>query len=129
VPGCHTPLSYTLCMSPTTIKRVPSQANPLTVRLDAALERRVHAAAAREGISVSDFVRAAITDRLNGGTTDTSLWDQIGPSVVKPQSRRGRAARSGRPIRTPSKAQPSIHQEFAAGLEAEAAKTWRRLDE
>jgi hypothetical protein len=122
-PGVLRALSYTSRMSPSTIKRIPSQAKPLTVRLDAALERRVHAAAAQEGVSLSDFVRTAITDRLNRGATDNSLWDQIAPSVVRRRPRSGRA-RGG-----PPKRQPSGHEEFAAGLEAEAAKKWRRLDE
>jgi HicB-like protein involved in pilus formation len=99
--------------------RETSSRKPLTLRLDANLEQRLHAAAARDGVSVSQFVRAAITDRLERGPAETSLWDRIAPSVVK----RGTRPR----IEDKTRAADS-HAQLAIGLEAEAAAKWRRLD-
>ena len=92
---------------------------PLTVRLDRSLERRLRAAAADEGMSVSDFVREAISERLDHGAGHASLWDRIAPSLVKDTSK-------GRRTKSAGKGGP--HSEFAAGLEADAAAKWRRLD-
>jgi hypothetical protein len=86
---------------------------PLTVRLEPALQRRLQAAAADQGVTVSDFVRDAIRQRLETGAVETSLWDRIEPLVLG-----GRRSRRRRP--DASKA----HEEFARGLEADA-KRWR----
>jgi len=54
---------------------------PQSVRLEPVFARRVHAAAAHEGLSVSAFIREAVqerTDRVLGGA---SLWDRIQPIV------------------------------------------------
>ena len=104
-------------MSPLSIKSGPGQSKPLTVRLDANLERRLHSAAELEGISVSDFVRQAIGDRLDRGAAGSSLWDRVASSVVKNGSSRKRRTNEG-----------GTHSEFAVGLEAETATKWRRLD-
>jgi hypothetical protein len=80
----------------------------------------LQAAASQEGVSISAFVRAAITDRLNRGPSDATLWDAIAPSVVAPGAGRSRGRRAAR--------QPSTHAAFAAGVEAKAAETWHRLD-
>ncbi len=114
-------------MSPISLKRNHAQGKPLTVRLDANLERRLQSAAAHEGVSVSALVREAITDRLDRSAAGSSLWDRIEPSVLK----RGpsRAPRgSGPASRDSATAKRSTHQDFAAGLEAEAATKWRRLE-
>jgi len=71
-------------MSPVFFNR-RSESKPLTVRVDANLDRRLQEAAAREGVSISDFVRAAISERLDGGPQVSSLWDRIAPSVVRRQ--------------------------------------------
>jgi len=105
-------------MTSVSVKRTPSQGKALTVRVDTNLERRLQAAAEQAGISVSEFVREAIAQRLDRGAAESSLWDRIAPSVVRrPQA--GRQRRTG---------DAETHAEFAAGLEAEAATTWRYLD-
>jgi predicted transcriptional regulator len=103
-------------MLPVSVQRKAAGRKPLTVRLDPNLERRLHQAAVQEGVSVSEFVREAISDRIDRGAADSSLWDRIAPSVVKETARTTRA-REG-----------SAHAELAEGLEAEAATKWRRLD-
>ena len=105
-------------MTSVSVKRTPSQGKALTVRVDTNLERRLHAAAAQAGSSVSEFVREAIAQRLDRGAADSSLWDRIAPSVVRrPQGGRQRRTEDG-----------ETHAEFAACLEAEAATRWRHLD-
>jgi hypothetical protein len=139
-------------MATVSIKRIPAQSKPLTVRVDTNLERRLQAAAAQEGMSISDFVREAIAERLDRGTADSSLWDRIAPSVVRRDStgsprRKGRTSgRSGAQVTIADTGSAASvrrsrrsgragttddgrHAEFAAGLEAEAATRWRRLDE
>ena len=113
-------VSYTSSMTPVGSTRRAPHAKPLTVRLDPALERRLQVAATQEGMSISAFVRAAITDRLNRGPSDATLWDAIAPSVVTPGTGRSAGRRAAR--------QPSTHAAFVAGVEAKAAKKWRRLD-
>jgi hypothetical protein len=137
-------LSYNARMSPVSIRRVPAEGKPLTVRLDANLDRRMQAAASREGVSVSDFVRQAITERLDRGVAESTLWDRIAPTVVR-RGRRSAASTSQdtgtlgwlaepeRPGRTSRghlrKSKDDTHAEFAAGLEAEAADKWHRTEE
>ena len=132
-------------MSPISVRRVPAERKPLTVRVDANLDRRLQAAASREGVSVSEFVRQAITARLDRGAGESSLWDRIAPTVVRRGSGRGRRAaastardtaalgwlaepelpsRTGR--RHGRKQNRDTHAEFVAGLEAEATNKWRR---
>jgi Ribbon-helix-helix protein, copG family len=123
-------------MPPIPVKRQPVEGKPLTVRIDASLDRRLQAAATREGVSVSDFVREAITERLDRGAVEcsSSLWERIAPSVVS--SRRAASPpqvskRSGQAARTTTvgrKRDRGTHAEFAEGLEAEADATWRRVD-
>src|SRR5215470_2900432 len=84
-------LSYNGRMSPLSIRRVPAEGKPLTVRVDANLDRRLQAAALREGMSVSDFVRQAITEHLDRGAAESTLWDRIAPAVVR-RGRRGAAS-------------------------------------
>jgi len=138
-------------MTPASVKRIAARSKPLTVRVDFKLERRLQAAAAQAGMSVSDFVREAIAERLDRGAADRSLWDCIAPSVVGhdstgPGRRKGRASdpsgargkgvttrstapeRRSRGGRQPITLDDDTHAEFAAGLEAEAATRWRRLD-
>ena len=131
-------------MSPVSVRRVPAERKPLTVRLDANLERRLQAAASREGVSLSEFVRQAISERLDRGGAESTLWDRIAPVVVR-RGRRGAAStardtgslgwlaepeprrRAGRGHVRKSK--DDTHAEFAAGLEAQAADKWRRSEE
>ena len=91
------------------------------MRVDANLDRRLQAAAAREGQSVSAFVREAITERLDRVAVDSSLWDRIAPSVLEPRPR-GLSTK----VTQPRKRDTSVHEEFAAGLEADAATKWQR---
>jgi hypothetical protein len=58
---------------------------PQSVRLEPELERQVHAAAALEGISVSEFLRAAARERAERvlGAGGPTLWDQIRPYVLE----------------------------------------------
>lgn len=131
-------------MSPVSVRRVPAEGKPLTVRVDANLDRRLQAAASREGVSVSDFVRQAITERLERGAAESSLWDRIAPVVVR-RGRRGadstardtgtlgwlaepepRKRTGGGHVR---KSKGDTHVEFVAGLEAETANKWHRHEE
>jgi uncharacterized protein (DUF1778 family) len=59
---------------------------PQSVRLDPELERQVHAAAALEGVSVSDFIRTAARERAERvlGEKGPTLWEQIQPYVLEP---------------------------------------------
>jgi hypothetical protein len=59
---------------------------PQSVRLDPELERQVHAAAAVEGVSISDFIRAAARERAERtlGLKGPTLWEQIEPYVLEP---------------------------------------------
>jgi Arc/MetJ-type ribon-helix-helix transcriptional regulator len=52
-----------------------------SVRLDDELNRDVQAAAVREGVSVSEFVRAAVRERAERVLSGTSLWERIQPIV------------------------------------------------
>src|SRR5947209_2106156 len=65
--------SYSRHMTPASVKRIPARSKPLTVRVDFKLERRLQAAAAQAGMSVSDFVREPIAERLDRGAADGSL--------------------------------------------------------
>src|SRR6266536_3072150 len=47
-------LSYNGRMAPVSVRRVSADGKPLTVRVDVNLDRRLQAAASREGLSVSD---------------------------------------------------------------------------
>src|SRR5947209_2170894 len=84
-------------MSAVSIRRAPAGGKPLTVRINATLDRRLQAAASREGVSVSDFVRLAIAERLDRGAGESSLWDRIAPIVVRTESRRGSRAGASTP--------------------------------
>jgi hypothetical protein len=75
-------------MSPFSSRRLPAESKPLTMRVGANLDRPLQAAALREGVSVSDFVRQAITAHLNRGAAESTLWDRIAPAVVR-RGRRG----------------------------------------
>jgi hypothetical protein len=123
-------VSYNRRMTTPGRKRPSGEGKPLTVRVDASLDRRLQATAAREGLSISDFVRQAIVERLDRGAVATSLWDRIAPSVVQRTSRgrTGRRASAARSDVTSGNGGPrtNTHTEFAAGLEAEAASAWRR---
>jgi len=59
---------------------------PQSVRLEPELKRQVHAAAALEGVSVSDFIRAAARERAERilGMRGPTLWEQIQPYVLEP---------------------------------------------
>ena len=105
-------------MAPVSIKHGPAQGKPLTVRIDANLDRRLQTAAASEGLSVSDFVREAITERLDRGAVDSSLWEHCS------KRRQAAAARSGEECHSAAEARRGAHAEFAAGLEADAASKW-----
>ena len=59
------------------VRRVPAEGKPLTVRVDANFDRRLQAAASREGVSVSEFVRQAITERLDRGAGESRLWIEL----------------------------------------------------
>ena len=131
-------------MSPLSVRRVPAEGKPLTVRVDANLDRRLQAAALREGVSVSEFVRQAITEYLDRGAAESTLWDRIAPTVVR-RGRRGAAATArdsatlgwlaeSEPRRRTGhghvrKSEADTHVEFAAGLEVEAANKWHRSEE
>lgn len=52
-----------------------------SVRLDDGLDREVQAAAAREGVSVSDFIRAAVRERAQKVLAEESLWTRIQPII------------------------------------------------
>ena len=131
-------------MSPSSVRRAPAEGKPLTVRVDANLDRRLRAAALREGVSVSDFVRQAITEHLDRGAAESSLWDRIAPAVVR-RGPRGAASTAGdsgmlgwlvesEPRKRTGrghvrKSKGDTHVEFAAGLEADAANKWQRSEE
>jgi Protein of unknown function (DUF1778) len=59
---------------------------PRSVRLEPGLERQIHAAAALEGVSVSEFLRAAARERAERvlGRGGPTLWEQIQPYVLEP---------------------------------------------
>jgi hypothetical protein len=59
---------------------------PRSLRLEPELERQVHAAAALEGVSVSEFLRAAARERAERllGDSGPTLWEQIEPYVLEP---------------------------------------------
>src|SRR5438128_7739975 len=50
-----------------------------SVRLDDELNRDVQAAATREGVSVSEFVRAAVRERAERVLNGASVWERIQP--------------------------------------------------
>jgi hypothetical protein len=49
------------------------------VRLDPELERQLQAAATRTGVSASDFIRQAVTERIERVLGTASLWERLGP--------------------------------------------------
>ena len=134
-------MSYTGRMSPVSLRRAAAEGKPVTVRVDANLDRRLQAAASREGVSVSEFVRQAIAERLDRRGAESSLWDRIAPVVVRrgamsnaqhkstlgwlaePEPRR-RTGRGHVP-----KPKDDTHAEFVDGLAAEAANKWHRGQE
>ena len=61
--------------------RPKASTRPHSVRFDPVFERRVHAAAAHEGVSVSDFIREAVQERAERILGATSLWERIRPIV------------------------------------------------
>src|SRR5262245_44936961 len=94
--------------SSTRIDARPAQdagSRPQSVRFDAVFERQVQAAAAHEGVSVSDFIRDAVKERTERVLGTVSLWDRIRPIVEG-------MPRSGQPTDTASRA----HEAFAEAL-------------
>jgi Arc/MetJ-type ribon-helix-helix transcriptional regulator len=50
-----------------------------SVRLDDELNRDVQTAATREGVSVSEFVRAAVRERAERVLHGASVWERVQP--------------------------------------------------
>ena len=82
--------------------RQDAGSRPHSVRLDPVFERQVQAAAAHEGVSVSDFIRDAVKERTERVLGTLSLWDRIRPIVES-------MPRSGQTTDTASRA----HEAFA----------------
>jgi hypothetical protein len=57
----------------------PAMSRPHSVRLDPDLERQLQAAAARAGVSASDFIRQAVAERIERVLGTTSLWERLEP--------------------------------------------------
>src|SRR5260370_16802925 len=70
--------SYRCCM--TTLDTV-SGMGVMSMRFEDDVDRAVQAAAAREGISVSEFVRAAVRERAERILSGASLWERIQPII------------------------------------------------
>ena len=83
-----------------------------SVRLDDELNRDVQAAAAREGVSVSEFVRAAVRERAERILSGVSLWERIQPIIEEVE-------RADAADRVPIHYANPIHEAYAAALAAE----------
>lgn len=67
-------------------RKPPSR--PHSVRLHLALERELQSAAARAGVSVSDFIRQAVMERLEQALGSASLWERLEPILEELPERR-----------------------------------------
>ena len=81
----------------------------MSVRVDNELNRNLQAAAAREGVSVSDFVRAAVLERAERVLHGGSVWERIQP--ITEELERADAA-----DRVPIHFANPIHEAYAASL-------------
>jgi hypothetical protein len=91
--------------------RQDAGSRPQSVRLDAVFERQVQAAAAHEGVSVSDFIRDAVKERTERVLGTVSLWDRIRPIVES-------MPRSGQTTDTASR----THEAFAEAVASRHAQ-------
>lgn len=83
-----------------------------SVRLDDELNRDVRAAARREGVSVSDFVRAAVRERAERVLNGLSLWERIQPIIEDLEQ-------ADTADRVPVRFADPIHEAYAAALAEE----------
>src|SRR5713226_3890554 len=80
-----------------------------SVRLDDELNRDVQAAATREGVSVSEFVRAAVRERAERVPNGVSVWERIQPIIDELE-------RADAADRVPIHFVNPVHEAYAAAL-------------
>ena len=83
-----------------------------SIRRDDELNRDVQAAATREGVSVSDFVRAAVRERAERVLSGASVWERIQPIINEVE-------RADAADRVPIHFANPIHEAYAAALAEE----------
>ena len=83
-----------------------------SVRLDDQLNREVQAAATREGVSISDFIRAAVRERAERILSGMSLWERIKPIVEE-------LDQADAADQVPIHSANPIHEAYAAALAEE----------
>ncbi len=134
--ACHTVNVLHLdAMSPVFFNR-RSESKPLTVRVDANLDRRLQEAAARE--QTAETTRGG--GRRSRATVSSATWHireggaAAGGSRFIRRDAQGRFTSDqvdiGRSLAADKRRrQKDPHAEFTAALEVKAAKKWRRVDE
>ena len=91
-----------------------------SIRRDDELNRDVQAAATREGVSVSDFVRAVVPERAERVLSGVPLWERIQPILEELE-------RADAADRVPIHFANPIHEAYAAALAEEHERQQRGL--